>query len=131
MLLEAAQDIRAAERDLREIELLKTRGVEGSGTVEGPFAGTGPVHFTIKPDGTIDLLPLRPNLMHGIKRNRERSKELELSRKKVSDLLIRYNEFVRLPAQVECTELTGRSRPTRYLSCLSLCIVGWKGSRRM
>jgi len=35
MLLEAAPDIRAAERDLREIDLLRARGVEGSGILEG------------------------------------------------------------------------------------------------
>jgi hypothetical protein len=35
ILLEAKGDIVAAERDLREIETLKQRGVEGSGNLEG------------------------------------------------------------------------------------------------
>lgn len=35
MLLEAGADIRGAERVLREIEMLRARGVEGSGTLEG------------------------------------------------------------------------------------------------
>lgn len=35
MILEAAQDIKSAERDLREIELLKKREVEGAGMLEG------------------------------------------------------------------------------------------------
>lgn len=34
MVLEAASDIRGAERDLREIEILKSRQVEGSGELE-------------------------------------------------------------------------------------------------
>lgn len=34
MILEAASDIRGAERDLREIEILKSRQVEGSGELE-------------------------------------------------------------------------------------------------
>lgn len=34
MILEAASDIRGAERDLREIEILKNRQVEGSGELE-------------------------------------------------------------------------------------------------
>lgn len=34
MILEAASDIRDAERDLREIEILKSRQVEGSGELE-------------------------------------------------------------------------------------------------
>lgn len=35
MVLEAAGDILTAERDLRDIELLRSRGVEGAGTLEG------------------------------------------------------------------------------------------------
>lgn len=34
MVLEAASDIRGAERDLREIEILKSQQVEGSGELE-------------------------------------------------------------------------------------------------
>ena len=34
ILLEAAEEFRSGERDLREIELLKRRGVEGSGELE-------------------------------------------------------------------------------------------------
>ena len=40
ILLEAAEDIRLAERDLREIDLLKARGVEGSGSLEGAFCSS-------------------------------------------------------------------------------------------
>lgn len=35
MLLEAAADIKGLERDLREVEVLKGRGVEGAGQLEG------------------------------------------------------------------------------------------------
>lgn len=34
MLLEAAEDIKRIERDLRDVEVFKTRGVEGSGELE-------------------------------------------------------------------------------------------------
>ena len=37
ILLEAAEDIRLGERDLRDIELLKHRGVEGSGDLQSAF----------------------------------------------------------------------------------------------
>lgn len=35
MLLEAAADIKGIERDLREMEVLRERGVEGAGKLEG------------------------------------------------------------------------------------------------
>jgi hypothetical protein len=35
MLLEAAEDIRGLERDLREVEVLKGQGVDGAGHLEG------------------------------------------------------------------------------------------------
>lgn len=43
LLVESRNEIIAAERDLREIELLKERGVEGSGNLESmsPFLQPG------------------------------------------------------------------------------------------
>lgn len=41
MLLEAAADIKGVERDLREVELLKGRGVEGAGELESESSQTG------------------------------------------------------------------------------------------
>jgi hypothetical protein len=35
MVLEAARDVKDAERALREIELLKNQGAEGAGNLEG------------------------------------------------------------------------------------------------
>ena len=34
MVLEAAWDIKAAERDLREVEVLRSRGADGAGSLE-------------------------------------------------------------------------------------------------
>jgi len=38
ILLESRADIISAERDLREVEILKERGLEGSGNLEGKSA---------------------------------------------------------------------------------------------
>ncbi|OXG83855.1 hypothetical protein C345_04188 [Cryptococcus neoformans A2-102-5] len=76
MILEAASDIRGAERDLREIEILKSRQVEGSGELE-------------------QLLPLRPNLIQAMQEVSEESRQVEHARKNVGQLLLRYNDFVR------------------------------------
>ncbi|KIR27790.1 hypothetical protein I307_04693 [Cryptococcus deuterogattii 99/473] len=75
MVLEAASDIRGAERDLREIEVLKSRQVEGSGELE-------------------QLLPLRPNLKPAMKEISQESRKVEHARKNVGQLLLRYNDFV-------------------------------------
>ncbi|WVF67332.1 hypothetical protein IAT40_002083 [Kwoniella sp. CBS 6097] len=74
MILEAAGDIRNAERDLREIELLRTKRVEGSGSLE-------------------ELLPYRPTLIKAIKETLTRSAELDRARRDVGQLLMRYNGF--------------------------------------
>lgn len=75
MILEAASDIRGAERDLREIEILKNRQVEGSGELE-------------------QLLPLRPNLIQAIQEVSEESDKVEDARRNVGQLLLRYNDFM-------------------------------------
>lgn len=41
ILVESKGDIISAERDLREIELLKQRGVEGSGNLEREYRRLG------------------------------------------------------------------------------------------
>ncbi|WVR09637.1 hypothetical protein IAU60_006710 [Kwoniella sp. DSM 27419] len=74
MILEAAADIRGAERDLREIELLKQRGVDGSGQLE-------------------DLLPLRGSLIAAVDLQKERSTQIRQARQEVAGLLMRYNDF--------------------------------------
>ncbi|KAL0247002.1 hypothetical protein I308_104034 [Cryptococcus tetragattii IND107] len=75
MVLEAASDIRGAERDLREIEILKSRQVEGSGELE-------------------QLLPLRPNLKQAMQEISQESHIVEHARKNVGQLLLRYNDFM-------------------------------------
>ncbi|KAK8853444.1 hypothetical protein IAR55_004150 [Kwoniella newhampshirensis] len=74
MVLEAANEIRGAERDLREIELLKARGVEGSGHLE-------------------QLIPFRGELIEAIRESDQRGNELDKARHDVARLLSRYSEF--------------------------------------
>jgi hypothetical protein len=38
MLLEAASDVRVLERQLREVQVLQEKGVEGAGSLEGVSA---------------------------------------------------------------------------------------------
>jgi len=45
MLLEAAADIKGLERDLREVEVLKGKGVEGAGQLEGTFSPSSHIHY--------------------------------------------------------------------------------------
>ncbi|WWC95140.1 hypothetical protein V866_001994 [Kwoniella sp. B9012] len=74
MVLEAYSDIRGAERDLREIDLLKNKDVQGSGNLE-------------------ELLPLKPNLVSSLKQSQNTSRELSKLKKELNTLLGRYNEF--------------------------------------
>ncbi|WWD03915.1 hypothetical protein V865_001973 [Kwoniella europaea PYCC6329] len=74
MVLEAYGDIRGAERDLREIDLLKNKDVQGSGNLE-------------------ELLPLKPNLVSSLKQTQNTSRELSKLKKELNTLLGRYNEF--------------------------------------
>lgn len=92
MLLEATGDIRAAERDLRDIENYRDRGVEGSGMLEGETWATWIKYWPrLKMP---DLLPLKPNLITGIRQHRHRNEELANAREQVSALLRRYTDFV-------------------------------------
>ncbi|WVQ94928.1 hypothetical protein IAU59_002014 [Kwoniella sp. CBS 9459] len=81
MVLEAAADIRNAERDLREIELLSKKGVQGSGSLE-------------------DLLPYRPALINAVKETQIRTSELDKARRDVGRLLMRYNEFTNTTSEL-------------------------------
>ncbi|WWD19872.1 hypothetical protein CI109_104340 [Kwoniella shandongensis] len=74
MILEAAGDITTAERDLREVEILKGRGVEGSGDLE-------------------ELIPLRGELVKAMQESTKQGTELDKARNEVGHLLMRYNEF--------------------------------------
>ncbi|RSH91472.1 hypothetical protein EHS25_009771 [Saitozyma podzolica] len=74
MVLEAAGDIRTAERDLRDIELLRSRGVEGAGTLE-------------------EVISLKSNLASGIRAAQSRGRDLGAARKQVGELLMRYNDY--------------------------------------
>ncbi|KAK6909142.1 hypothetical protein I204_01565 [Kwoniella mangroviensis CBS 8886] len=74
MVLEAYNDIKGAERDLREIDLLKNKDVQGSGNLE-------------------ELLPLKPNLIPSLKQTQNTSRELSKLKKELNTLLGRYNEF--------------------------------------
>jgi len=72
--------------------------------------------------------------MKGVKSAKERSKEVERTRKEVSHLLIRYTEFVR-PSHSphrDCRQADAvYGRRARSLSYSWRCIGGWRGSRRM
>lgn len=94
MVLEAAADIRHAERALRDIELLQKQEAHGSGRLHGaqPFCLLSPVHANLA-DGA-ELLPYRGALVNGIKDNQEKAVDLKTTKKEVYDLLRRYNEFV-------------------------------------
>ena len=63
---------------------------------------------------------------------RERSKEVERSRREVSDLLSRYTQFVCLAAVTRGGKgsLGVRCRRVRSRICSSLCTAGWKGLRK-
>ncbi|KAI9633823.1 uncharacterized protein MKK02DRAFT_38484 [Dioszegia hungarica] len=74
MLLEAAADIKGVERDLREVELLKGRGVEGAGELE-------------------KLLPLRPQLLDRTRESQNQSQALSAARQQTTNLLVQYNEY--------------------------------------
>ncbi|WWC91931.1 uncharacterized protein L201_006883 [Kwoniella dendrophila CBS 6074] len=74
MILESFHDLRNSERDLREIDLLKKKQVQGSGNLE-------------------ELLPLKPNLINSIKQTQIRSNELSKVKKDIENLLNRYNEY--------------------------------------
>ncbi|WVQ66722.1 uncharacterized protein L199_004911 [Kwoniella botswanensis] len=74
MVLEAYSDIKGAERDLREIDSLKNKDVQGSGNLE-------------------ELLPLKPNLISSLKQTQNTSRELSKLKKELSTLLGRYSEF--------------------------------------
>lgn len=95
MVLEAAGDIRSAERDLREIELLRSRGVEGAGTLEGDSirnldAGLECSLRLIR----IEVISLNSNLASGIRAAQSRGRDLGAARKQVGELLMRYNDYV-------------------------------------
>ncbi|KAK1922251.1 hypothetical protein DB88DRAFT_497673 [Papiliotrema laurentii] len=74
ILVESRGDIIAAERDLREIQLLKDRGVEGSGNLE-------------------QLVRLRPQLSEQLSTSREKAQTVMKARTEVMALLRRYTEF--------------------------------------
>ncbi|WWC64832.1 uncharacterized protein I303_107446 [Kwoniella dejecticola CBS 10117] len=74
MVMESANDLKEADRTLREIDLLTQRDAQGSGQLE-------------------DLIPLKPNLIHAIKEHQVRSKELTKVKNDITALLSRYNDF--------------------------------------
>ncbi|WVW86405.1 hypothetical protein I302_108451 [Kwoniella bestiolae CBS 10118] len=74
MVLESYRDIKGAERDLREIDLLRERDVQGSGSLE-------------------ELLPLKPNLVDSIKQTQSTSHEISSIKRDLNGVLNRYNEF--------------------------------------
>jgi hypothetical protein len=89
MILEAAGDVKHAERTLRDIDLLNHQGAGGAGSLEREFI----VRLRSRAQ-EIELLPYRGELIKGLVDNRARSKEMSDLRKQVGDLLRRYNEFV-------------------------------------
>jgi hypothetical protein len=89
MVLEAASDIRHAERALREIDVLNQQGASGAGSLE-----SGSWYWLVL-KLILGLLPYKGDLIEGLQETHSRSRELRESRKEVADLLRRYNEFVR------------------------------------
>ncbi|WVQ83657.1 hypothetical protein IAT38_005800 [Cryptococcus sp. DSM 104549] len=93
MVLEAAEDVKGAEKGLREIELLKEKGAEGSGELE-------------------ELLALRPNLITALEGSQKQTTELDQVRQDVGQLLLSYSEltstaselFIDLHHQMEALE---------------------------
>lgn len=75
LLIGSATDIRSAERQLREIETLRSNGAEGSGDLER-------------------LLLFEPTLGTKTAERAEEAKELARSRDEVRALLRQYTEFV-------------------------------------
>ncbi|ODN95335.1 hypothetical protein L198_04731 [Cryptococcus wingfieldii CBS 7118] len=74
MVLAAAEDIVGAERDLRELEVLKGKGAEGSGQLE-------------------DLIPQRPDLIRAMQESEKEGEALAQARSQVGGLLVRYTDF--------------------------------------
>ncbi|ODN77476.1 hypothetical protein L202_04650 [Cryptococcus amylolentus CBS 6039] len=74
MVLAAAEDIVGAERDLRELEVLKGKGAEGSGQLE-------------------DLIPQRPDLIRAMQESENEGEALAEARSQVGGLLVRYTDF--------------------------------------
>ncbi|ORY31651.1 hypothetical protein BCR39DRAFT_558115 [Naematelia encephala] len=74
VLLEAAEDIIQIEKNLREVEILETKGAQGSGQLE-------------------EILPLSSNLAERKSRAKSRAKELERVNRDVRALLSRYNDL--------------------------------------
>ena len=95
MILEAAGDIKHAERTLREIDLLNQQGAGGSGSLESMSYGV--LCSEGKVSEQAGLLPYKGELVKGLEETQARSKEMKESRKRVIDLLRRYNEFVSPP----------------------------------
>lgn len=101
MVMEAAGDIKHAERVLRDIELLKKQEVEGSGQLHGR-SYSPPRHTAerLSPCSDVltvtnlELLPYRGQLISGIQEEKENSVDLRNTRKEVNELLRRYNDFV-------------------------------------
>lgn len=74
MVLEAGWDIKAAERDLREVDTLRNRGADGAGHLE-------------------KMLPYKNDLMTALKASEARSEQLHKARRDVADLLNRYSTY--------------------------------------
>ncbi|WVO17117.1 hypothetical protein L204_104807 [Cryptococcus depauperatus] len=74
MILEAAIDIKNADKYLREVDVLRNKGVEGSGQLE-------------------EILALKPNLVKAVEQNRQERIELGEARQAVGSLMTRYNDF--------------------------------------
>jgi hypothetical protein len=105
MVLEAAGDVRSAERDLREIELLHARGVEGAGTLEGMPRCLANLVVMANVDPA--LLLFKGDLAQGMRRAETRGKGLDGARKEVGELLLRYNAFVRNLCSPRSDEFSG------------------------
>ncbi|EIW72126.1 hypothetical protein TREMEDRAFT_58282 [Tremella mesenterica DSM 1558] len=74
IVLEASEDIKESERGLREIDLLISKGVDGSGELQ-------------------KILPLKPEIVNAQKSSISRMEELRKVREEVNNLLRRYSTY--------------------------------------
>jgi hypothetical protein len=104
MLAEMEPDIRAADRDLREIELLERKDVTAAGKLSDYEA----------------LQPRLDALMKAHEEDLHKAGELE---KRIASLMNRYATNVRLRPYALSHGLDGLLRSTHCLSCLSLGMI--------
>lgn len=93
IVVEAREDIKDAERGLREVEVLASRDVAGAGDLDSKFPRQGCSLPNLQ-RLTSEIVELRPVLEKGRERLATRREKLAVERRDVSALVERYSEFV-------------------------------------